>query len=72
MIVQNFGTKFLLRRGECKTREISNFWKKGKIVISVKNPKFILYISDDETDFIVGILSQNLVTTSNFVEFQDS
>ena len=26
----------------CKTREISNFWKKGKIVISIKNPKFIL------------------------------
>ena len=23
MIVLNFGTKFLLRRGECKTREIS-------------------------------------------------
>ena len=22
MIVQNFGMKFLLRRGECKTREI--------------------------------------------------
>ena len=26
----------------CKTRENSNFWKNGKIVISVKNPKFIL------------------------------
>ena len=32
----NFGTKFFLRRGECKTRENSNFRKKGKIVISVK------------------------------------
>ena len=32
----NFGTKFFLRRGECKTRENSNFWKNGKIVISVK------------------------------------
>ena len=32
----NFGTKFILRRGECKTRENSNFLKKGKIVISVK------------------------------------
>ena len=42
VIVQNFGTKFLLRRGECKTRENSNFWKNGKIVISTKNPKFIL------------------------------
>ena len=40
MIVQNFGTKFLLRRGECKTRENSNFWKKGKIVISDKTQKF--------------------------------
>ena len=38
----NFETKFLLRRGECKTREISNLWKNGKIVISFKNPKFIL------------------------------
>ena len=37
----NFGTKFFLRRGECKTRENSNFLKKGKIVISVKkNPEF--------------------------------
>ena len=32
----NFGTKFFLRRGECKTRENFNFLKKGKIVISVK------------------------------------
>ena len=32
----NFGTKFFLRRGECKTRENSNFIEKGKIVISVK------------------------------------
>ena len=44
MIVLNFGTKFLLRRRECKTREIQ-FLEKGqnrnfdyKIVISVKNP----------------------------------
>ena len=51
MIVQNFGTKFLLRRGECKTREIPISEKKKKrqnrnfaykIVISVKNPEFIL------------------------------
>ena len=40
MIVQNFGTKFLLRRGECKTRENSNFLKKGKIIISVKTRNF--------------------------------
>ena len=32
----NFGTKFFLRRGECKTRENSNFMEKGKIVILVK------------------------------------
>ena len=37
-----FWDEILFRRGECKTREISNFWKKGKIVISIKNPKFIL------------------------------
>ena len=48
VIVLNFGMKFLLRRGECKTREIP-ISKKGqnhnfgyKIVISVKNPKYIL------------------------------
>ena len=36
----NFGTKFFLRRGECKTRENFNFRKKGKIVISVKIQNF--------------------------------
>ena len=47
----------------CKTREIpiSEKWKNHnfgyKIVISVKNMKFILLISDDKTDFIVGIVS---------------
>ena len=34
-----------------------------KIVISVKNPKFILWISDDETNFTVGIVSRNLSST---------
>ena len=34
-----------------------------KIVISVKNPEFILCISDDETDFTVGIVSRNLAST---------
>ena len=43
-----------------------------KIVISVKNSKFILWISDDKTDFTVGIVSQNLASTPNFVEFRDS
>ena len=36
----NFGTKFFLRKGECKIRENSNFRKKGKIVISVKIQNF--------------------------------
>ena len=40
VIVQNFGTRFLLRRGECKTRENSNFRKNCKTVISVKIQKF--------------------------------
>ena len=43
-----------------------------KIVISVKNLKFILWISDDEMDFTVGIVSRNLASTSNFIEFRDS
>ena len=30
------------------------------------------YISDDETDITVGILSRNLATLSNFVRFRDS
>ena len=34
-----------------------------KIVISVKNPNFILQISDDETDCNVGIVSRNLAST---------
>ena len=41
MIVQNFGTKFFLRREECKTRENFNFMKKGKTVISVKIQNFL-------------------------------
>ena len=38
--VLNFGTKFFLRRGECKIRKNSNFLKKGKIVILVKIQNF--------------------------------
>ena len=34
-----------------------------KIVISVKNPEFILYISNDKTDCTVGIISRNLAST---------
>ena len=40
MNVHNFGTKFFFRRGESKTRENSNFLKKGKTVISVKIQNF--------------------------------
>ena len=32
----NFRTKFFLRMGECETPENSNFFKNGKLVISVK------------------------------------
>ena len=40
VIVQNFGTKFFLRKGEGKTRENSNFLKNDKMVISVKIRNF--------------------------------
>ena len=40
MIAWNFEKKILLRGGECKTREISNFLKNGKMVISVKIQNF--------------------------------
>ena len=36
----NFWMKFIFRRGECKTRENSNFRKNGKIVISIKIQNF--------------------------------
>ena len=78
MIVQNFGKKFILRRGECKTREIP-ISRKGqnrnfgyKIVISVKKSEIYFYISDDETYCNIGIVSRNLDSMSNFVEFRDS
>ena len=35
-----FRDDILLKMGECKTRENSNFLKKGKTVISVKIRKF--------------------------------
>ena len=40
MIFQNFGTKFLFRRGECKTRKNSNFRKKGKTVSAMCGHRF--------------------------------
>ena len=36
VIVQNFGTKFLLRRGECKTREIPISGKRAKSSFQLK------------------------------------
>ena len=52
------------KRRICVRPEKFQFLEKGqnrnfgyKIVISVKNPEFILYISDDETDFTIGIVS---------------
>ena len=43
LITYGFGVVFIKYWDRlCKSREISNFWKNGKIVISVKNPKFIL------------------------------
>ena len=65
-----FWDKILLRGRECKTQENSIFFRKGKTVILVKNPEFFK-ISDDKTDFTVKIVSQNLATTLNFIEFQD-
>ena len=41
------------------------------MVILVENMEFF-YISDGETNFTVGIVSRNLATTSNFVEFRDN
>ena len=36
-----FRDEILLRGGECKTQENSNFLRKGKTVILVKNPEFL-------------------------------
>ena len=45
------------RLGLVRPEKNPNFSKRAKIVISVKKPKFILWISDDQTDFTVGIIS---------------
>ena len=65
-----FRDEILLRGEECKTQKSSIFLKNGKTVISVENLEFF-YISDEEIGFIIGIVSRNLLTQSNFVEFQD-
>ena len=41
------------------------------MVISFENLEFF-QISNDETDFTVGIVSSNLVIQSNFFRFRDS
>ena len=64
-----FQDKILLREGECETSRKSNFLKNGKMVILVKIQNFI---SHDETNITVGIVSRNLATMSNFVKFRDS
>ena len=53
-----------------KLEKNSIFLKNGKTVISIENLK-IFWISDGETAFTVGIVSQNIVTMSNFVGFRD-
>ena len=54
-----------------KTRENSNFLKMGKMVISIKIRNFSRsWIK--KMDFTVGIVSQNLATTSNLVKLRDS
>ena len=61
----------MLGRG-CKIRENSNFLKNGKIVISVKIQISFPRSRMTKMDFTVGIVSQNLANTSNFLEFRDS
>ena len=39
--------------------------------VQVENLKVFL-ISDNETDLIIGFVSQNLVSQMNFVEFRDN
>ena len=71
MIIYGINYAFVCIRPEMAVRpEKFQFLKKWqncnfdyKIVISVKNPKFILYISDDEMDCTVGIVSRNLAST---------
>ena len=45
--------------------------RKGKTVILVGKSENFLDLGC-EMDFIIGIVSRNLATTSNFVEFRDS
>ena len=65
---------YTIRPLSVKPGKNSIFLKNGKTVIAtivqVENLE-CLYISNDETDFTIGIVSRNLVTQSNFVKFQD-
>ena len=56
--------KFLVVKESVKPRENPIFSKKRQNRNLGKNPKF-LYISYDETDFTVGIVSRNLANASN-------
>ena len=47
-----FRDKILLREEECKTRENSNFLKKGKMLISVKIQKFSRYRMTKRTSLL--------------------
>ena len=62
--------EFWDKRENVKPRKIK-FMRKCRMVKFGQNLNFF-YISDDETNFTVGIISQNLATTLNFVEFRDS
>ena len=53
----------------CKTREKFQFSQSGQNRNFGKNPEFF-EISDDETDFSVEIVLQNVATTSNSVGFR--
>ena len=63
-----FRDEILLRGKNVKPRENPNFLKNGNFG---QNLEFF-YISDDETDFTVGIVSRNLAIILNFVEFLNS
>ena len=51
---------------DCETPRKFQFFEKGQNRNFGKNLK-IFYISDEKTDFTVGIVSRNLATTSIFV-----
>ena len=56
----------------CKTRENSNFLKKGKMVISIKIRNFFSRSRMMKQTLPLESSRENVATTSNFVEFRDS